>query len=247
MKKEVLIKILSGIDDDFVFEIVPEICDSCSGEKKTEKTDCSKRRLTEIVLPYVALTAAFIVVFIVFRGIRSEFKTENSKIGSKKYDLTVKAYVPKVENDDPDSVNFDSEIDIWNSKNINGFEKPDGQAEYIVEFLGKEYTGRYIRTFCSYWQYENYLRKEYKTSDGTFAIKAKDGKAQITRITSTDVRNYINYNICPKIDKMTVIAKAMGVNIDYFAGYGSVNRQSNNQVLESRYRKRKSSVSVSLT
>lgn len=176
MKKEVLIKILSGIDDDFVFEIVPEICDSCSGEKKSEMSEYKKKRAAEIVLPYVALAAAFIVIIIVLRGIRSEFKTGKDKNNKVEYDLSVKAYVPEVEDDAANNVNFDSEIDIWNNKNINGFIEPDGQAEYFVEFLGKEYTGIYVRTFCSFWQYENYLRKEYETTDGTFAINAKNGK-----------------------------------------------------------------------
>lgn len=65
-------------------------------------------------------------------------------------------------------------------------------------------------------------------------------KAQRTRIHERDLQNYENYNICPKIDKMTVIAEAMGVSIDYFGGYGPNFRRSSNIVLESKYRKQKS-------
>lgn len=116
--------------------------------------------------------------------------------------------------------------------------------------IGKQketFAARLIRYMTKYDLNEDQFSRICNEFARKYDIKAKDGKAQITRITSTDVRNYINYNICPKIDKMTVIAKAMGVNIDYFAGYGAVNRRSNNQVLESRYRKRRNSVSVSLT
>jgi hypothetical protein len=65
----------------------------------------------------------------------------------------------------------------------------------------------------------------------------KNRRAQRTRITKRDINNYENYNVCPKIDKMTVIAAAMGVGIDYFAGYGADNRRSSNEVLEAKYRK----------
>lgn len=50
-------------------------------------------------------------------------------------------------------------------------------------------------------------------------------RGQRTRITVRDLSNYENFNICPKIDKMTVIAEAMGYAIDYFAGYGPNSRK----------------------
>ena len=62
-------------------------------------------------------------------------------------------------------------------------------------------------------------------------------KAQKTRITLRDIKNYENFNVCPKIDKMTVIAEAMGYSIDYFAGYGVNNRSSKNPAMEARTRK----------
>ena len=46
-----------------------------------------------------------------------------------------------------------------------------------------------------------------------------------TKLTVRDISNYENFNICPKIDKMTAIAETMGVSIDYFAGYGPANRR----------------------
>lgn len=64
-------------------------------------------------------------------------------------------------------------------------------------------------------------------------------KAQRTRVNPRDLASYENYNICPKIDKLTVIAEAMGVGIDYFGGYGPNSRRSSNIVLESKYRKQK--------
>jgi len=63
----------------------------------------------------------------------------------------------------------------------------------------------------------------------------KSRRAQRTRITLRDLKNYENFNICPKIDKMTIIAKAMGVDIDYFAGYGSQNRSPKNVLMLARY------------
>lgn len=73
-----------------------------------------------------------------------------------------------------------------------------------------------------------------------YDLKAKPGrKAQKTRITERDLINYENYNICPKIDKMTAIAEAMGVGIDYFGGYGPMNRKSKNEILEAKYRKKR--------
>lgn len=74
-----------------------------------------------------------------------------------------------------------------------------------------------------------------------YDLPAKNGrKAQRTRITMRDLIGYENYNICPKIDKMTIIAEAMGVSIDYFAGYGTDSRRSKNEILEAKYRKKRS-------
>ena len=80
-------------------------------------------------------------------------------------------------------------------------------------------------------------RAKYHLSVEEFASIANEfGKMHNVRITKRDIINYENYNICPKIDKMTAIAEAMGVSIDYFAGYGSNNRRSKNEFIESRYR-----------
>ena len=60
-----------------------------------------------------------------------------------------------------------------------------------------------------------------------YDLPAGNGRrAQRTRITKRDLENYENFNVCPKIDKMTVIAEAMGYSIDYFAGYGPASRKS---------------------
>lgn len=48
---------------------------------------------------------------------------------------------------------------------------------------------------------------------------------QRIRITMRDLKGYMNYNVCPKIDKMMVIAGATDMPIDYFAGYGPNTRR----------------------
>ena len=54
-----------------------------------------------------------------------------------------------------------------------------------------------------------------------FDTKARPGhRPQKTRVTKRDLNNYINWNICPKVDKMTIISEAMGVDIGYLGGYG---------------------------
>ena len=62
-------------------------------------------------------------------------------------------------------------------------------------------------------------------------------RAQRTRITLRDISNYEDFNVCPKVDKMTLMAEAMGVSIDYFGGYGATNRRSKNAAVEARRKK----------
>ncbi len=90
----------------------------------------------------------------------------------------------------------------------------------------------------------NLTDKNFAAICNEFAAKhdlkaTKTRKAQKTRITERDLVSYENFNICPKIDKMTVIAEAMGVSLDYFGGYGTDNRRSKNEILEAKYRKRR--------
>ncbi len=49
--------------------------------------------------------------------------------------------------------------------------------------------------------------------------------SQRIRITMRDLKEYMNYNVCPKIDKMMVIAGATDMPLDYFAGYGPNTRR----------------------
>jgi len=51
------------------------------------------------------------------------------------------------------------------------------------------------------------------------------GSSYGVRITKRDMSNYEDFNVCPKIDKMTVIAQTMELPIEYFAGYGPSNRK----------------------
>lgn len=78
-------------------------------------------------------------------------------------------------------------------------------------------------------------RTKYNLSVDEFASIANEFAVVYgARVTKQDIRNYENYNICPKIDKLFAIAKAMGVSIDYFAGYGMMDRKSKNDIIESR-------------
>lgn len=80
-------------------------------------------------------------------------------------------------------------------------------------------------------------RAKYHLSVEEFASIANEfGYMHGVKVTTRDITNYENYNVCPKIDKMMAIAEAMGVSIDYFAGYGPSNRRSKNDIIESRKR-----------
>jgi transcriptional regulator with XRE-family HTH domain len=78
-------------------------------------------------------------------------------------------------------------------------------------------------------------RTTYHLSVDEFASIANEFAVTFgARVTKRDILNYENYNICPKIDKMMAISQAMGVSVDYFAGYGTENRKSRNDIIESR-------------
>lgn len=69
------------------------------------------------------------------------------------------------------------------------------------------------------------------------ARKGSGRKQQRTRITKQDIINYEDFNVCPKRDKLTVLAKALGVDISYLTGYGEPTLNSSNQIVSARYRK----------
>ena len=113
--------------------------------------------------------------------------------------------------------------------------------------ISKPRIGRQKETFAAriikHMNRYNLTPEKFSQICNTFARKydlpaTKDRRRQRTRITVHDINNYVNYNVCPKIDKMTVIAEAMGVGVDYFAGYGPDNRRSKYEILESRFRKK---------
>lgn len=56
-------------------------------------------------------------------------------------------------------------------------------------------------------------------------IANKFGLVYGVKLTKRDMINYEDFNVCPKIDKMTVIAETMQLPIEYFAGYGPSNRK----------------------
>lgn len=88
------------------------------------------------------------------------------------------------------------------------------------------------------------FRQKYKMSRTDFLnvcnIFAEhfDAPKQKTRLTMRDLVKYEDFNVCPKIDKMVVMAKATGFPIDFYAGYGKNDRRSDNPNIESRFRKR---------
>lgn len=65
-------------------------------------------------------------------------------------------------------------------------------------------------------------------------------RAQKIRITMADLHHYEDCNVTPKMDKLFLIASALGLSVDYFAGYGAENRRSKNTAVESRKRRRAS-------
>lgn len=150
-----------------------------------------------------------------------------------------------------DSLSVQQKIDLMNTPyhmlpaNLQEGMTKNPQMFNFIRF-SKPHIGRQAETFAA--RLIRYRDKYHLTQQNfcdicnEFAQKhdlpAKDGRrAQRVRITLRDLIGYENYNICPKIDKMTIIAEAMGVSIDYFAGYGPDSRRSKNEVLEARYRK----------
>lgn len=55
-----------------------------------------------------------------------------------------------------------------------------------------------------------------------------------TRVTYGDIMNYIHKDVSPKIDKLYAISKVMGMQTEWFAGYGSVNMRSTNEIINMR-------------
>ena len=122
------------------------------------------------------------------------------------------------------------------------------QRPQVFNFIrmSKPHIGRQKETFGSrlikYMDKYNLTPERFSDICNEFAAKydlpaTATQRAVHTRVTVRDIDNYTNYNVSPKIDKMTIMAEAMGVGIDYFAGYGADNRKSNNQILEAKFRK----------
>lgn len=152
-----------------------------------------------------------------------------------------------------DAMTVDEKIDLMNTQYKDlpeilqvGMTKKPQMFNFVR--MSKPHIGRQKETFAA--RLIRYMDK-YSLTPERFAdvcneyaakydLRATESqRAQRTRITVRDVDNYTNYNVCPKIDKMTVIAEAMGVGIDFFAGYGPNDRRSNNLFLEAKYRKRR--------
>lgn len=81
------------------------------------------------------------------------------------------------------------------------------------------------------------LRKKYHLSQTDLAFAANQFASKYgSQVTIHDICNYENKNVCPKIDKMTAISEALGVSINYFAGYGPEEAHVKNPVIEARSR-----------
>ena len=64
-------------------------------------------------------------------------------------------------------------------------------------------------------------RKTYHLTREQFCDIANSfGTLYGVKITKRDMINYEDFNVCPKIDKMTVITTVTDMPVDYFAGYG---------------------------
>lgn len=69
-------------------------------------------------------------------------------------------------------------------------------------------------------------RQNWHLSRENFCDIANEfAKAYGVKITLRDMSNYEDFNVCPKIDKMTAISQTMDLPIEYFAGYGPVRRK----------------------
>ena len=56
-----------------------------------------------------------------------------------------------------------------------------------------------------------------------------------TKVTKKDISCYENAKYCPKIDKLTAISNAMGVDLDFFCGYGAKNRRLKKNTILKQY------------
>lgn len=65
-----------------------------------------------------------------------------------------------------------------------------------------------------------YRKNWHLTREQFCDIANEFGRTYNVKITKRDMSNYEDFNVCPKIDKMTVIAETMDLPIEYFAGYG---------------------------
>ena len=71
-----------------------------------------------------------------------------------------------------------------------------------------------------------YRKNWHLTRENFCDIANEFGLLYGVKITKRDMSNYEDFNVCPKIDKMTVIAQTMDLPIEYFAGYGPARRKS---------------------
>lgn len=69
-----------------------------------------------------------------------------------------------------------------------------------------------------------YRKNVHLTREQFCDIANEFGSVYGVKLTKLDMSNYEDFNVCPKIDKMTVIAETMGLPIEYFAGYGPSKR-----------------------
>lgn len=71
-----------------------------------------------------------------------------------------------------------------------------------------------------------YRKNWHLTQENFCDIANEFGSHYGVKITKRDMTNYEDFNVCPKIDKLTIIAKTMDLPIEYFAGYGPVRKKA---------------------
>lgn len=72
-------------------------------------------------------------------------------------------------------------------------------------------------------------QKEFATIANIYSFKYG------TKVTISDISAYENKRCCPKIDKLTAISNAMGVDLDYFCGYGAKKRRLKKDTILKQY------------
>lgn len=80
-----------------------------------------------------------------------------------------------------------------------------------------------------------YFCDKYGMTKVMFAALANEyARKYNVRVTDQDIYNYTSGHCSPKIDKLTAIAKVMGVPVSFFCGFGACECKSKKKAIEDR-------------